>query len=259
MHVQQRPKMPEQCQTPLHTTTTPPPHLPTSLEQTIITEQALYELTRGWELFTYGDLTTAHAHATLAVEAFAHLAGPSAERTLDSLSLLGLILLQQQRADDAEKVLRAALAGRERLAGPRHPDTLVSVGNLAFALARQGEFAGAEVLHLRALGGWLGMVGGEGVEEGKRGQSVEALCCVGNLAYMLWCQGRFEEAAEMHGQEVVGYQGLFGSGDPRTLRAVRNLAFVLVCLGRWEEAGELFAKADGEVVEPRKPLAVSTS
>ena len=49
--------------------------------------------------------------------------------------------------------LKRALAGREQVLGPEHPDTLPSVNNLAVLYQAQGRYGEAEPLYQRALGG----------------------------------------------------------------------------------------------------------
>ncbi|MCA9134896.1 MAG: tetratricopeptide repeat protein, partial [Planctomycetales bacterium] len=51
----------------------------------------------------------------------------------------------------AEPLHRHALAASERVLGPEHPDTLISVNNLALLLSRKGDYVGAEPLFRRAL------------------------------------------------------------------------------------------------------------
>jgi hypothetical protein len=227
---------------PTHQTSTPPsrspaplpPRLPTALEPSLLHSQAHHELTHAWTHFTQHSLAAAEVHAALAAEGFARVTGSHSPRTLDSLNLLGLTLLQQSKLAQAETTLRAALVGREKVLGQTHPDTLVSVANLGFVLARRGEWEAAEVCQRRVLQARVEGVAGS--REGalrRRRDEVAVLASVGNLAYVLCSQGKFEEAAEMHAWEVEGYARLFGEGDARTVMGRGNLAFVEMCLGRW--------------------------
>ena len=50
---------------------------------------------------------------------------------LDSIELLALVLRAQGKYEEAEAMNQRALAGRETALGPEHPDTLMSVNNLA--------------------------------------------------------------------------------------------------------------------------------
>jgi hypothetical protein len=51
----------------------------------------------------------------------------------------------------ARQLHERALAIREKALGPDHPDTAISLGNLAVLLQAQGDLAGARPLHERAL------------------------------------------------------------------------------------------------------------
>jgi hypothetical protein len=51
----------------------------------------------------------------------------------------------------AEPLFRRALAIREKVLGPDHPDTAQSINNLALVLYAKGDYAGAEPLLRRAL------------------------------------------------------------------------------------------------------------
>jgi Tfp pilus assembly protein PilF len=48
---------------------------------------------------------------------------------------------------------RRALAGREKVLGKEHPDTLTSVSILAEVLQYQGQYEAAEEMNRRALAG----------------------------------------------------------------------------------------------------------
>jgi Tfp pilus assembly protein PilF len=53
----------------------------------------------------------------------------------------------------AEEMNRRALAGREKVLGKEHPDTLTSVSILAEVLQYQGQYEAAEEMNRRALAG----------------------------------------------------------------------------------------------------------
>ncbi|MCB1823824.1 MAG: CHAT domain-containing protein, partial [Candidatus Competibacteraceae bacterium] len=57
----------------------------------------------------------------------------------------------QGRYGEAEPLLRQALAAREKVLGPEHPDTLSSVNDLAGLYQAQGRYGEAEPLYQRAL------------------------------------------------------------------------------------------------------------
>jgi tetratricopeptide (TPR) repeat protein len=53
--------------------------------------------------------------------------------------------------DEAELLYRRALAIREKVLGPDHPDVAASLNNLATLLDKQGKYDEAEPLYRRAL------------------------------------------------------------------------------------------------------------
>ncbi|MEZ5578736.1 MAG: tetratricopeptide repeat protein [Candidatus Competibacteraceae bacterium] len=69
-------------------------------------------------------------------------------------SVNNLALYQSQgRYGDAEPLYQRALAAREKVLGPEHPDTLSSVNNLAGLYQSQGRYGEAEPLYQRVLAG----------------------------------------------------------------------------------------------------------
>jgi hypothetical protein len=72
---------------------------------------------------------------------------------MTSLNNLALVLQDQDKYDEAETMSRRALAGRETVLGPEHPDTLVSVFCLATLLEELENFEDAIISFQRALSG----------------------------------------------------------------------------------------------------------
>jgi tetratricopeptide (TPR) repeat protein len=71
--------------------------------------------------------------------------------TLTALSNLGLALRRQNKLDEAEDVLRRALAIAPRTLGERHPETLALMTNLVGVLSVREDFGEAETLARRVL------------------------------------------------------------------------------------------------------------
>jgi Flp pilus assembly protein TadD len=67
-----------------------------------------------------------------------------------SLNNLGWLLLLQGKYDEAEPLHRRALAIREKVLGPEHPEVAASLNNVARDLSARGEYGEAEPLFLRA-------------------------------------------------------------------------------------------------------------
>jgi len=57
-----------------------------------------------------------------------------------------MLLRDQGRLAEAEPLMREALGGRRHQLGDSHPDTLISINNLAVFLKAQGKLAEAEPL-----------------------------------------------------------------------------------------------------------------
>jgi tetratricopeptide (TPR) repeat protein len=118
------------------------------------------------------------------------------------------------------------LAGYEKALGPEHPDTLSSVYNLATLVSHQGDYAGAEALHRRALAGREKALGPE---------HPDTLESVNNLVITLNALGRLPEAVQLLRQKAAL--------SPAALAAVRyNLACYECLTGNHNEARRLIAE-----------------
>ena len=61
--------------------------------------------------------------------------------------------MKQGKLDEAKAMYERALAGKERTLGADHPDTLMTVNNLAIVLEQQGKLDEAKTMYERALAG----------------------------------------------------------------------------------------------------------
>lgn len=66
--------------------------------------------------------------------------------SLEIRHLIGRIACNQKRHDEALVVFRSVVAGRERLLGKEHHDTMLSMENLAFVLGNLGKHREAEAI-----------------------------------------------------------------------------------------------------------------
>ena len=101
---------------------------------------------------------------------------------------LGEIYLRQNRVDDAESLLRRALAIREKKFGPGHGSVADVLNNLAtlYTNTNQSRLAEAETLYQRVLA----------IKEKTLGPDHPALSLVlGNLGQLRVLQNRFADAA----------------------------------------------------------------
>jgi tetratricopeptide (TPR) repeat protein len=139
----------------------------------------------------------------------------------------------------AQQLATKALAAREKVLGPDHHNTLVSVTVLAGGLQAQGKHKEAEMLHRRAL---------EGFEKELGKGHPDTLGSMNNLAVILRCQGKYEEAEMLNRRALEVSKKELGKGHPDTLTGMNNLAVILRCQGKYEEA-EMLNRQSLEVRE----------
>ena len=85
----------------------------------------------GWFNWRQGRYVSAYEAASESYSIFQKRAGDLAATTLNSLSLLALVLKDQGDYKAAEEMNRRALEGKEKVLGVEHPDILNSISNLA--------------------------------------------------------------------------------------------------------------------------------
>jgi tetratricopeptide (TPR) repeat protein len=120
-----------------------------------------------------------------------------------------------------------ALAIREKVLGPDHPETVKSLDNLAGLLHDQGELAQARTYYERIL---TIREKGLGLEHPQTAQ------CLNNLAALLQEQGELAAARPLYERALAIYQKALGSAHPNTNRGRRNLARLLVATGLGQTA-----------------------
>ncbi|MBU0637753.1 MAG: serine/threonine-protein kinase [Planctomycetes bacterium] len=135
---------------------------------------------------------------------------------------------------EAEPHLRAALDTRTRLLGDEHPDTLVTVVNLAAALKELNRPADAEQLIRRALDTRRRLFGEE---------HTQTLDTMNSLAGILQKQGRVAEAEALWRQTLAAQRRTLASDDPQLLITMNNLAQLLKQLRRPADAEPLLREA----------------
>jgi tetratricopeptide (TPR) repeat protein len=134
----------------------------------------------------------------------------------------------------AAPLLRDALAIREKVLGPEHPETVRSLNNLALLLRDQGDYAGARPLHERAL------TIGEKVLGPEHEHTASNL---NNLAILLHDQGDFVRARPLHERALAIREKVLGPEHPLTARSLHNLAGLLQAQGDFVGARPLYERA----------------
>jgi tetratricopeptide (TPR) repeat protein len=137
------------------------------------------------------------------------LASPRAARLLNQA---GYYLSQRARYQDSEPLYKRALATREEVQGPGHPDTATSVNNLAFLYWHQGKLDEAEQLLKRALAIR---------EEALGDKHPDTAYSLNNLASLYHAQGKLTEAEPLLKEALATFKKVQGPDHPDT-RAVQN-------------------------------------
>jgi serine/threonine protein kinase/uncharacterized protein HemY len=125
--------------------------------------------------------------------------------------------------DAADSAYRAALAIRQRLLDPGHPDVLTSQYNVATNLEDRGNYAAAESLFRVVLRGYRRMY-----PEGHPDVAITAH----SLATDLEALGRYAEAESLEVEALDLRRRLLGPTNPTTLQTVNNLAVTRYRMGK---------------------------
>ena len=131
--------------------------------------------------------------------------------------------------------------------GPRHPDTLASLNNLAVLYQAQGRYGEAEPLYREAL---------QASREALGPRHPDTLTSLNNLALLYEAQGRYGEAEPLYREALQGSREALGPRHPDTLTSLNNLAALYQAQGRYGEAEPLYREAlqaSREALGPRHP------
>ncbi|KAF2194001.1 HET-domain-containing protein, partial [Zopfia rhizophila CBS 207.26] len=145
----------------------------------------------------------------------------------------GMCVHSDGRYSEAEKTFSQVVGIRKRVLGAEHPDTLTSIGRVAWTLSNQGRWKEAEELEVQVMETRKRVLGSE---------HPDTLTSMANLASTYRNQGRWKEAEELEVQVMETRKRVLGSEHPSTLSSMANLASTYSNQGRWKDAEELQAK-----------------
>jgi tetratricopeptide (TPR) repeat protein len=134
----------------------------------------------------------------------------------------------------ASALLEQALAIRERVLGPEHPDTAASLNVLGGVKCSQGDFKGARPLYDRALAIREKVLGPEHPDTAQS---------LNNLACLLHAQGDYEAARPLFERSLAILEKTVGPDHPDTANSLRNLARLLGSQGDYSGARPLLGRA----------------
>jgi tetratricopeptide (TPR) repeat protein len=134
------------------------------------------------------------------------------------------------RWKEAKQYQIGAIKLRTDVLGEEHPDTLLSIGNLASTYSNQGRWKEAEELGVDIMEISKRVLGEE---------HPDTLISMANLALTYSKQGRWKEAEELGVDVMEISKRVLGEEHPDTLASMGNLALTYSNQGRWKEAEEL--------------------
>ena len=151
---------------------------------------------------------------------------------------IGYTFLENGLYNAAEELQLQVLESWRRVLGVEHPDTLMTMHNLAFTYNLQRRTKEAEQLFLQVLESSRRVLGAE---------HPDILATMHNLASTYNRQRRTEEAEKLHLQVLESRRRVLGSEHSDTLMTMHNLAWTYSQQGR-KEAEQLFL----QVLESRR-------
>ena len=173
----------------------------------------------------------------------------------DAMHELGNLLEDKWDLDGAEKFYRQAMAGYNKLFGPKHLYTFRAMGVLGFLLIAKGRYDEAEILVRGAAEGFesigsvdyylpwsiqtLGQLQREkgdkdgaeilyrraleGYEQGLGFEHPDTLASVSKLACLLSDKGSLVESVLLYRRAMEGYEKVYGMNNPNTLASMGSL------------------------------------
>ncbi len=182
----------------------------------------------------YRNLGLLHDARPLLEESYAtrlQLLGEHDAATATSATSLASLDLQQDRYEEAERLLLQALEGREAAFGPEHPDVARSLHNLGTVYKDTGRYEEAEVLFNRSMA----------IKE-KTLEAGDPSLAMGyyHLAVLQRKQRLFGKAEESFRKAIAIQKQTLGPDHPRTGYAQNGLALVYSNQGRFDEAESLY-------------------
>jgi len=134
----------------------------------------------------------------------------------------------------AESLYQQALAIKEKVLGPDHPDTASTFNNLANLYKDQGKDEQAELLYLRVL---------DIYEKVLRPEHPDIAGTLYNLANLYRDQNKYDEAEALFQRDLAIKEKALGPEHPDTALSLDNLASLYSEQGRNERAETLYMRA----------------
>jgi TPR repeat protein/CHAT domain-containing protein/Tfp pilus assembly protein PilF len=134
----------------------------------------------------------------------------------------------------AEPLCQEALRITQKVRGPEHPDTAISLNNLAKLYSDTGEYAKAEPLYQEALRIKQKVLGAE---------DPSTATSINNLAGLYQDMGEYAKAEPLYQEALRIKQKVLGPEHPGTALGLNNLANLYKGMGAYSKAEPLFQEA----------------
>jgi tetratricopeptide (TPR) repeat protein len=174
--------------------------------------------------------SAARPHLERAWELYSNALGEEHLATLQALSDLAGLYLDQGQTHDAERLFDKVLKVRSRVLGEEDPETLISMTNLAEAYRLLGRHSEAEELLKKRL---------EISRRARREEDSETLTAMNNLGVLYLGRRQYTDAEPLLAKVLEVRRRNHGKEHPGTLNAMNNLSEVYVGKGEYLKAAEL--------------------
>jgi tetratricopeptide (TPR) repeat protein len=144
-------------------------------------------------------------------------------------NILGIVLLNQNKLEEAESAFLQAMEEAETVCGPKHRVTLLAAMGLGSVLNAQGRYEEAEAILNKSLA--------LSKELGLEGEIME---CILFLAKLFVTQERLNEAKEMLEKELALAKKASGPETGLELKIMARLGSILEDQGRFDEAEAVY-------------------
>ncbi len=142
--------------------------------------------------------------------------------------------MYQGKFAEAESYCREAMEKKRRVLGEEHPDTLLSINNVALPLVSQGKLAEAEGYYRETLEKRRRVLGEE---------HPNTLDSISDMGFLLYSQGKSAEAEPYWRDVLEKKRHVLGEEHPSTLLSINNLAALLDDQGKLGEAEGYYREA----------------
>jgi serine/threonine-protein kinase len=160
---------------------------------------------------------------------------PEVARTLGELaSVLGSPERPDPRLEQAESLFLEALAMQRAFLGSDHPETILTVNNLAPIRYWKGDFAGAETNLREVVANWQRTLGKE---------HQNTVTAMSTLGAVLREQGKYYEAEPLLSQTLAVRRKLFGDSHEHVAQGLGHLGRLLLLRGDYAGAERRFREA----------------